>query len=71
VKYEAGAVDMLSVLQLQEAQIESQRQLVELRNAQLANRIQLHLALGGGFDAEPTAKVAEQGTGGHAGAEEP
>ena len=55
VKYKAGQIDMLSVLQLQEAQINSQADLIRLRNAQLANRIQLHLALGGRFDAQPAA----------------
>jgi len=57
VKYEAGAIDMLSVLQLQEAQLTSEADLVKLRNAQLANRIQLHLALGGSFDSAPAAHI--------------
>jgi multidrug efflux system outer membrane protein len=43
------------VLQLQEAQIAAQAQLIKLHNAQLANRIQLHLALGGSFDTKHTA----------------
>jgi outer membrane protein, multidrug efflux system len=43
-------MDLLSVLQLQEGQIESQSDLIKLRNTQLANRINLHLALGGSFD---------------------
>jgi outer membrane protein, multidrug efflux system len=49
-KYESGKIDLLSVLQLQNAQIASQEELIKLRNAQLANRINLHLALGGNFN---------------------
>jgi multidrug efflux system outer membrane protein len=55
IKYEAGVIDMLSLLQLQTAQIESEIQIVQTINSQLANRINLHLGLGGGFDASPAA----------------
>jgi outer membrane protein, multidrug efflux system len=50
LRYRAGSMDLLSVLQLQEGQIQSQTDLIKLRNTQLANRINLHLALGGSFD---------------------
>ena len=53
LRYKAGSVDLLSLLQLQEGQIQSQADLIKLRNSQLSNRINLHLALGGGFDAAP------------------
>jgi outer membrane protein, multidrug efflux system len=53
LQYTAGSTDLLSVLQLQSDQIASQANLIKLRNAQLANRIDLHLALGGGFEAAP------------------
>ncbi len=53
LRYKAGSMDLLSVLQLQESQIQSQAELIKLRNAQLANRINLHLALGGSFDSSP------------------
>jgi len=53
IQYKAGATDLLSVLQLQADQIASTVRVIQLRNAQLANRIDLHLALGGSFDAEP------------------
>ncbi|MGB6222004.1 efflux transporter outer membrane subunit [Haloferula sp.] len=49
VQYEAGSIDLLSVLQLQASQLASQTALVKLQNLQLANRINLHLALGGDF----------------------
>jgi len=55
IKYSAGVIDMLSLVQLQTDQIETQIEIVETLNSQLANRINLHLALGGGFDASPAA----------------
>ena len=55
LKYDAGAIDLLSVLQLQAAEIGTQANLIRLQNAQLANRINLHLALGGSFDNVPAA----------------
>jgi len=53
LQYKAGTMDLLSVLQLQAGQIESQANLIKLFNAQLTNRINLHLALGGSFDNLP------------------
>ncbi|MEO8353676.1 MAG: RND transporter, partial [Chthoniobacteraceae bacterium] len=58
LKYEGGAIDFLQLLQLQAAQIASQVQVIKLRNAQLANRIDLHLALGGSFDGPPASASA-------------
>lgn len=57
LRYKAGSMDFLSVLQLQEGQIQSQANLIKLRNTQLANRINLHLALGGSFDSSPATAV--------------
>ncbi len=62
LKYEGGAIDFLQLLQLQAAQIASQVQVVKLRNAQLANRIDLHLALGGSFDS-PSASTSKKARG--------
>ena len=53
LKYKAGATDLLSVLQLQTDQIATQVELIKARDAQLVNRINLHLALGGGFNNSP------------------
>jgi outer membrane protein, multidrug efflux system len=53
LKYTAGTMDFLSVLQLEGGQIQSQANLIKLRNTQLSNRINLHLALGGSFDRSP------------------
>jgi hypothetical protein len=46
---------MLTVLILQTAQLAAEADLIKLRNAELANRIDLHLALGGSFDTQPSA----------------
>jgi outer membrane protein TolC len=53
LQYEAGSIDLLQLLQLQAAQIDSQVEVIKLQNARLANRIDLHLALGGSFDETP------------------
>lgn len=53
IKYKAGAFDMQQVLQLQTAQLSVQAQVVKLQGARLANRINLHLGLGGSFEASP------------------
>lgn len=58
IKYVAGAIDMLSVLQLQEGLLQNQAKPIQLRYALLANRIDLHLALGGSFDAAPASVIA-------------
>jgi outer membrane protein TolC len=57
IKYTAGAMDMLPLLQLQERQLESRNKVIKMRNSQLANRINLHLALGGSFDSTPAAAL--------------
>ena len=60
LQYIAGSTDLLSVLQLQSDQIASQANLIKLRNAQLANRIDLHLALGGSFESAPAVASVER-----------
>ncbi len=57
VKYQTGTIDVLPVLQVQTAQISSQSNVVKLQSAQLANRVNLHLALGGSFDTSPAASA--------------
>ena len=57
VQYQAGRRDLLWVEQLQSEQIVVESNVIQLRNAQIANRIQLHLALGGSFDV--ASSVAE------------
>jgi multidrug efflux system outer membrane protein len=57
LRYTAGTMDFLSVLQLEEGQIQSQADLIKLHNTRLANRINLHLALGGSFDSLPATTL--------------
>ena len=56
-KLEAGSIDLLPVLQLQADELTVDGEVIQLRGAQLANRIQLHLVLGGGFEARPAAEL--------------
>lgn len=53
VQYRAGRRDLLWVEQLQTEQLAVEKRVIQLRNARIINRIQLHLALGGSFDAVP------------------
>ena len=55
IQYLAGRTDLLSVLQLQTDEIATEQQVIALRNAQLANRIDLLLAVGASFDAAGAA----------------
>ena len=50
VQYEVGAIDLLSVLQIQARQFQSESALVRIQGTRLANRVNLHLALGGSFE---------------------
>ena len=53
IQYQAGSRDLLWVSSLQADQIGIQAVVIKTRNQQRANRIRLHLALGGRFDAAP------------------
>lgn len=59
-QYRAGRRDLLWVEQLQAEQLVVEAKVIKLRNTQITNRIRLHLALGGSFDAAPSA-VAQAG----------
>ena len=48
-RYDVGAVDFLSVLQMQARALNSRISLIRMQNARLAQRVDLHLALGGSF----------------------
>ena len=50
LKYDAGSIDLLSVLQLQQAQTASQLNLIKLRFEQLTNFINLQLNLGSTYN---------------------
>ncbi len=49
-QYDVGQIDLLSVLQMQSRWIGARTGLLRIKNARLAERINLHLALGGSFD---------------------
>ena len=49
-QYDVGAVDFLSVLQMQARALNSRISLIRIKNARLAQRVDLHLALGGDFE---------------------
>jgi len=53
LRFDAGAEDLLHVLQLQARQLNTQFELIAVRNDRLGNRVALHLALGGGFALSP------------------
>jgi NodT family efflux transporter outer membrane factor (OMF) lipoprotein len=61
VQYQAGKRDLLWVEQLQTEQLVLQENVIKLRSEQIANRIRLHLALGGSFDAVPSVAVLAGG----------
>ena len=48
-QYDVGAIDFLSVLQMQARTLNSRISLIRIKNARLAQRVDLHLALGGSF----------------------
>ena len=50
-RYRLGLADIITVLSAQRAAYSSESQLLALRRARLDNRVDLHLALGGGFDS--------------------
>jgi len=58
-QYEVGQIDLLSVLQLQARVVGARISLVNIRNEQLINRVNLHLALGGSFEENPEKRVVE------------
>ena len=49
-QYDVGAVNLLDVLQMQARALNSRISLIRIKNARLAQRVDLHLALGGDFD---------------------
>lgn len=52
-RYQAGASDMQSVLQLQTRELATRADAIDLRYSLLANRVSLYLALGSSFDDKP------------------
>jgi outer membrane protein TolC len=57
-RYQAGASDMQSVLQLQTRELASKANAIDLQYSLLGNRVSLYLALGSSFDSEPMVSPA-------------
>lgn len=51
-RYQAGLDSFITVLEAQRRSLEADTQLVTVRRVRLENRVDLHLALGGGFSGE-------------------
>jgi NodT family efflux transporter outer membrane factor (OMF) lipoprotein len=64
-RYRLGLTDIITVLSAQRSSFNSESQLLAVRRSRLENRVDLHLALGGGFDPAdipgPGRGVAFQG----------
>ena len=58
-RYRAGIDPFLNVLESQQRALDSRSAYFSARRARLENRIALHLALGGGFEDNPLAKLAK------------
>ena len=58
-QFEVGRTDLLSVLQQQGQVISARVGLLNLRDQRLQQRVDLHLAIGGGFDAPPAPEDEE------------
>ena len=52
-RYDVGQTDLLSVLQVQAGWIGARSGVINIQNARLAQRVDLHLALGGSFEETP------------------
>lgn len=57
-RYAAGMGDIFSILALQRSVLEAQGAVLALQRARIDNRVDLHLALGGGFTASPPVQQA-------------
>ena len=48
-QYQSGLVDFITVLDSQSRSYDAQRSLIQIKNQLIANRVNLHIALGGDF----------------------
>ena len=56
-RYRSGLADIITLLAAQRSAIQSESLLINVRRLRLENRVNLHLALGGGFEAEPAPSL--------------
>ena len=59
IRYEEGGTDLLSVSQIQSRWVAARIALLRIENERLAQRINLHLALGGSFESSLVPEVEE------------
>ena len=58
-RFGAGMGDIFSILALQRSVLETESAVLTLQRARIANRVDLHLALGGSFDDPPPVPPAQ------------
>ena len=58
-RYQAGLTGIVTVLAAQRTAYNSESQLLGIRRTRLDNRVDLHLALGGGFDMDDVPSETE------------
>jgi multidrug efflux system outer membrane protein len=61
-RYRAGLADIITVLSTQRTALDSESQLLTVRRQRLDNRVDLHLALGGGFATDELPRDEPQTT---------
>ena len=59
-RYKAGEIDLTDVLIIQRQELQAKSSLLALRNQRLAQRVNLHLALGGDFQVSNSAQTANR-----------
>jgi len=59
-RYQSGLEEFITLLESQRRAFEAESSLITVRRARLDNRINLHLALGGGYTAEDSVRAARQ-----------
>jgi NodT family efflux transporter outer membrane factor (OMF) lipoprotein len=59
-QYQSGLVEYITVLDAQSRSYDAQSAVIQIKNQLIANRVNLHVALGGNFAIAPSAEVQEQ-----------
>lgn len=60
-RYSEGLATILQLLDAQSRRISAESQLISARKERLANRVRLHIALGGGLETQTTYQLASRG----------
>lgn len=61
LRFEAGVIDQVDLLAVQAQALNTRLAVLAIQTQRLTNRIDLHLALGGGFDVPPPAETTPPG----------